>query len=439
MSEVALVASSLPKVFINETGHGHSHDEDEGTGRTILYSLILVMLATQVGVFQWRQRHPKSYNLATLAALWLFPIGFQLFGKGLWEALYTPFIYIWTLFTLLMGGLLAAVHARTLAEATPGVVYGILEFIYLQCMGVASTVMTACVFLFIAPPIAAALPQTALSLLVFSGAYAVYFAVLVRDMTGVISDVLVARVTAARTLRRTGEGATGAGSAGTGAGAGAGAHNSYSHSHTPDAAAFRDACALCAGKLSIVDEGSIVEEGGDTTDALLSQPRYVRRADGTIALVSSLRPAPLVPRIQGEPATLRFASADGKTLMFQLTCKHVFHRTCLAGWAVVGKKGVCPVCSERVDITAIYADSPLLGKTSALFGQLLEMARYLVVWNPLLFFGLRLVLRSLGTLDVIEKHAKVVAATHAALAAQQHAAVLSLRAALEANAANASN
>ena len=109
------------------------------------------------------------------------------------------------------------------------------------------------------------------------------------------------------------------------------------------------------------------------------------------------------------PATLRFEGADGKSIMFQLTCKHVFHRTCLAGWAVVGKKGVCPTCSERVDLSAIYADSPLLGKTSALFGQMCDVARYLVVFNPIILMGLRAVLRTVGTLDVVEAHARSVA------------------------------
>jgi hypothetical protein len=369
-----------------------------------------LMLVSQVGVIQWRARHPKSYNLATLLALWVFPV-IMLFSHGVGSAFRAPFLYAWVLFSALMAALLSAVHARTLAEATPGVVYGILEFIYLQCMGVASGVLTACSMLFFLPPLAQALPETALSVLVFGGAYAVYFAVIVRDMTGVISDVLVARVSAAR---RGGAPAGGGGSA------------------QPDAAALRDACALCAGKLAIVDEGSVVEEGGDAREAA-ARPRFVRRADGTIMLVggpaaaakaaaAAAARAPSAP--PAPPAAVRFASADGKTLMFQLTCKHVFHRTCLAGWAIVGKKGVCPVCSERVDLSVIYADSPLLGKTSAVFGQLLEMARYLVVWNPLLFLGLRIVLRMSGTLDVIEKHASAIKERQLDIEAANRAALM---------------
>jgi RING finger protein 121 len=93
--------------------------------------------------------------------------------------------------------------------------------------------------------------------------------------------------------------------------------------------------------------------------------------------------------------------------MFQLTCKHIFHRTCLAGWCVVGKKGVCPCCSERVEMGAVYSqDSPLLGKTSALFGQALDACRYLVVFNPIIFAALRVFLILTGTMRDIEEHAK---------------------------------
>jgi hypothetical protein len=346
----------------------HSHADDETAGRVILWSLVGVMLVSQVGVIQWRRAHPRSYNLATLAALWLFPIGL-LFSHGAGAALRAPFLYAWLLFSLLMGALLAAVRASAMDAATPGVVYGVLEAVYLQCMGVSSFVTTACVFMFLAPPLAAALPEAAVSLLVFAGAYAVYFAVLVRDMTGLISEVLVAR-------RKTGGGGGGRGDAGGAGAAGSDAQPDDARS----LAALRDCCALCGGKLAIVDEGTVVEEGaGDAAPDAPLRPIAVRRADGTIVLVGGARGAPAAapaPRAPGAPATLRFTSADGKTIMFQLTCKHVFHRTCLAGWSVVGKKGVCPCCAERVDLGAIYADSPLIGKTTAAFGQLLEMARY---------------------------------------------------------------
>ena len=40
----------------------------------------------------------------------------------------------------------------------------------------------------------------------------------------------------------------------------------------------------------------------------------------------------------------------------QLACKHTFHEMCIKGWTMVGKKDVCPVCMEKVDLKALYAD-----------------------------------------------------------------------------------
>ncbi len=42
----------------------------------------------------------------------------------------------------------------------------------------------------------------------------------------------------------------------------------------------------------------------------------------------------------------------------QLPCKHLFHGRCIRGWTIVGKKDVCPVCLEKVDLRVLYANRP---------------------------------------------------------------------------------
>lgn len=42
----------------------------------------------------------------------------------------------------------------------------------------------------------------------------------------------------------------------------------------------------------------------------------------------------------------------------QLACKHCFHDLCVRGWTMVGKKDVCPVCLEKVDLREFTADRP---------------------------------------------------------------------------------
>jgi hypothetical protein len=49
---------------------------------------------------------------------------------------------------------------------------------------------------------------------------------------------------------------------------------------------------------------------------------------------------------------------EGVEPCVQLSCKHCFHNLCIRGWTVVGKKDVCPVCNEKVDLRELYSDRP---------------------------------------------------------------------------------
>jgi RING finger protein 121 len=68
----------------------------------------------------------------------------------------------------------------------------------------------------------------------------------------------------------------------------------------------------------------------------------------------------------------------------QLSCKHCFHELCIKGWTMVGKKDMCPCCNEKVDLKELYQDRPWETRNLSWI-QMLDMVRYLVVWNPLIF------------------------------------------------------
>lgn len=79
----------------------------------------------------------------------------------------------------------------------------------------------------------------------------------------------------------------------------------------------------------------------------------------------------------------------------QLTCKHLFHDQCIRGWTLVGKKDTCPVCLEKVDLRALYADRPW-DTRNLTWIQMLDAVRYMVVWNPVVILGLHFALHALG-------------------------------------------
>lgn len=77
--------------------------------------------------------------------------------------------------------------------------------------------------------------------------------------------------------------------------------------------------------------------------------------------------------------------ADGSTeRVVQLSCRHCFHDLCIRGWTMVGKKDICPVCNEKVELRSLYADRPWETRNLSWI-QMLDAVRYIVVWNPIIF------------------------------------------------------
>jgi len=67
---------------------------------------------------------------------------------------------------------------------------------------------------------------------------------------------------------------------------------------------------------------------------------------------------------------------------YRLSCDHVFHEFCIRGWCIVGKKQICPLCKEKVDLKRMFPNP--WDKPHLLYGNLLNWIRYLVAWQPLI-------------------------------------------------------
>lgn len=80
--------------------------------------------------------------------------------------------------------------------------------------------------------------------------------------------------------------------------------------------------------------------------------------------------------------------------LHKLNCEHVYHEVCIRGWTIVGKKDVCPYCKEKVDLNA-FKTNPW-DTTQQHFLTILDVLRYLLVWNPVIFFAIDLIIGWLG-------------------------------------------
>lgn len=69
---------------------------------------------------------------------------------------------------------------------------------------------------------------------------------------------------------------------------------------------------------------------------------------------------------------------------YKLSCNHIFHEFCIRGWCIVGKKQTCPYCKEKVDLKKMFRNP--WERPHVLYGRLLDWIRWLVAWQPLIFF-----------------------------------------------------
>lgn len=88
-------------------------------------------------------------------------------------------------------------------------------------------------------------------------------------------------------------------------------------------------------------------------------------------------------------------------------------KPCVRGWIIIGKKDTCPYCSEKVSYQPSLLSNPW-EKQSVLWGQVLDysmvtilslqltlLARYLLVWNPIIIYVLNHLVAFLDPEDAV--------------------------------------
>jgi RING finger protein 121 len=324
------------------------------------------MIGAQAALVVWRQRHPRSYERVTFAAVWVVPAGCAV-GMGFWR-----FVAVWTIYSLATAAVLYAPvtaaygphlaalaarlggggggggantttpgraftrRARALVDHnTPRRVYSwfLSVFAVSRAIGVAGYVMVLLEVFGAGPLLALFLPPGTSLILLF---YGLYFGILTRDCAELAAESMALLL---------GAGGGGAGTGRSGGGAGGGGSNAGNGSTSNGAAGAgprlgltANACGICSGEmLDYSHLGEALPEG--------VEPCVQLRA-----------------------------------------CKHSFHLLCVKGWAVVGKKDLCPVCNEKVDLKSLLGGNPW-ETSNVQWLQQMDMFRYLVAYLPLVLLA----------------------------------------------------
>lgn len=89
-----------------------------------------------------------------------------------------------------------------------------------------------------------------------------------------------------------------------------------------------------------------------------------------------------------------YEGSDAEEKTYTLSCNHTFHNSCIRGWIVLGKQQTCPYCKEKVDLQRMFRNP--WSKPHLFYGRLLDWARYLIAWQPLIIFIVQGVNKVLG-------------------------------------------
>ncbi|XP_033743023.1 RING finger protein 121-like isoform X1 [Pecten maximus] len=172
--------------------HQRLHEKHKGH-EAMHAEMVLILIATlvvaQILLVQWKQRHFRSYERATLIGMWIIPIGFCI--KFSW----LRFVVIWGIFSLITGFVTFRATRKPLPGNTPRLVYKWFIMIHKVSyfagvtgyMIIMLTLLGLNLLLLIKPNVSMDFGL----LLLF---YGLYFGVVSRDFAEVCSDTMAAHI-----------------------------------------------------------------------------------------------------------------------------------------------------------------------------------------------------------------------------------------------------
>ncbi|CAI9724777.1 finger 121-like isoform X1 [Octopus vulgaris] len=172
--------------------HQRLHEKHRGH-EAMHAEMVLILLVTlgiaQIILMQWKKRHFKSYQRATLIGMWLIPVLFSI--KYHW----VRFIIIWLIFSIITAYVTFRATRKPLTGTTPRLVYKWFLSVYklsyaVGIIGYVIIMFTLFGFnIFLQTKIQVAMD---LGLLVLF--YGLYFGVVGRDFAEVCSDTMAAHI-----------------------------------------------------------------------------------------------------------------------------------------------------------------------------------------------------------------------------------------------------
>jgi len=331
--------------YIYHSTHRHTRKEIQRDAPYIVFIVLIAFVLSQLGIYIWKQYHIISYEYSAIIGVWVVPVLYTV-----WQHLHNHrFIYMWLIFTCITVYCLYAVRQKPLQRSTPRIVYGFFYVIFHFCYAIAM-IGGICIIadlLGITFAISTLIP--ALDSLfplswyaIYLVLYGLYFGIVGRDMASIATQRMATTI---------------------------GYKPTYTHTHTNSRTSIQHDESNGNGH----DNGN----GYHTPKRRSSTSTHSPSSSSSQYSYESPRKQLSIDVCALCDSTLYNSIEETYTL----SCGHVFHEWCLKGWTLIGKRDVCGVCNEKVDLTKFtdrFWERPTL-----LWGRLLDAVRWLIVFNPL--------------------------------------------------------
>ncbi|XP_058161866.1 E3 ubiquitin ligase RNF121 isoform X2 [Dasypus novemcinctus] len=170
------------RMHAKHRGHEAMHAE-------MVLILIATLVVAQLLLVQWKQRHPRSYNMVTLFQMWVVPLYFTV--KLHWWR----FLAIWILFSAVTAFVTFRATRKPLVQTTPRLVYKWFLLIYKISYATGIVGYMAVMFtLFGLNLLFKIKPEDAMDFGISLLFYGLYYGVLERDFAEMCADYMAATI-----------------------------------------------------------------------------------------------------------------------------------------------------------------------------------------------------------------------------------------------------
>ncbi|XP_073189460.1 E3 ubiquitin ligase RNF121 isoform X4 [Lepidochelys kempii] len=170
------------RMHAKHRGHEAMHAE-------MVLILIATLVVAQLLLVQWKQRHPRSYNMVTLFQMWVVPLYFT--AKLHWWR----FLVIWVLFSAVTAFVTFRATRKPLVQTTPRLVYKWFLLIYKISYATGIVGYMAVMFtLFGLNLLFRIKPEDAMDFGVSLLFYGLYYGVLERDFAEMCADYMASTI-----------------------------------------------------------------------------------------------------------------------------------------------------------------------------------------------------------------------------------------------------